>query len=149
MSSRSRLRLPRSRENSVRNLSNTRKIIVGWKHKASACFQAVALSKGGGSHSLDVLKTFTLEQLLQVAHDTFFPHGKCLGMNLFLKDLDSYMGNYQSEKLPDVMDDNIPFTVGGYALQRPSPVRVYMCTSVREQKAGEELEIITIQVRGR
>ena len=65
----------KKRKMQFKHEKSTRRISIGWKHRkmGGKLYMQVPISKGGGTHPLDVEKTSDLHETLEAIKDYFLP----------------------------------------------------------------------------
>ncbi|XP_053388509.1 uncharacterized protein LOC128551637 [Mercenaria mercenaria] len=82
------------KRNILRNEKPTRRLYIGWKHKATGHFKIVSASKGGGQRLLDVRKDSSYTELVKLICDCYFPNGYSKWQGLSINDVTYFIGNF-------------------------------------------------------
>ncbi|KAK3579433.1 hypothetical protein CHS0354_028231 [Potamilus streckersoni] len=89
---------------------------------------------------MDVPRECSLQHLLELVMNTYFPGGKSEEQNLEVADLNMFVASFSGRPLPEVIGEK-SFTVGTYFDSLKSyPVRIYLHTKKKEQADASSTE---------
>ena len=117
-----------------KNTKVTRKIELAWLHKTKCDnMKLVRLKDGGGTRNVDIAKSATKTEIIEIAKKLFFKDGKCtfgpmeqLEFNLLTFDKEPISGLHIDSR-------EVPFTLQAYInLFKLSKIRLYLCTETKE-----------------
>lgn len=114
--------------NSKKAETDTLRILCGWKHKPSRqsrTYKIVQNGSGGGNHPLDISKTATKDEVLEIIAGLFLPEGSCPAQDgLKRVDVTCWVGDFSGNRLGEDFS-----TMGEYYHKRKTtPVRLYLHT---------------------
>ena len=120
-----------------RNKKCTRKVELGWLHNSSGGdnnFKLVRLKEGGGVRLVDIPKSASKDEIIQIGQELFFPGGKCNFGSTNEMEVDLF--TFKKEKVSTFLDDRevqLEFTLGSYIDSfKLSKVRLYLSTTVTQ-----------------
>ncbi len=104
----------------------TLKVFAGWKHASGrGCSRQIVISQGGGTHTIDVSKSASLEEVTSDIVKLFFPNGRNICQGLWLKDLTTSVTKYDGASLFDAGQATFGEVANG---MKTRPIRVYLNT---------------------
>ena len=93
----------------------------------------VTAANGGGSLKLNMERDASLETVLELIQNVYFPGGINKANDLLLSDLISKLVTFNGEELPKIINGN-PFSMGEFFTYiKTHPVRVYLETTFMEE----------------
>ena len=118
-----------------KNTKVTRKVDLAWLHKTNGNVKLVRLKDRGGTRMVDIQKSATKEEVIEIAKNLFFSDGKCIFGPMEQLRFDLLAFNKESISTIRVDDKDVPFTVQAYIDHfKLSKIRLYLYTEIKEDE---------------
>ena len=113
-----------------KNTKVTRKVDLAWLHKTSGNMKLVRLKDGGGTRVVDIPKSATKADVIEMAKNLFLNDGNCI-----FGPLEQLRFNLLTFNKEPIDDKDVPFTLQAYIDNfKLSKIRLYLCTEIREDE---------------
>lgn len=123
-----------------KNSKVTRKVELAWLHKTNGNVKLVRLKDGGGTRMVDIQKSATKADVIEMAKNLFFSDGKCIFGPMEQLEFDLLTFNKESISTFRVDDKDVPFTVQAYIDHfKLSKIRLYLHTEIKEDEHSDDL----------
>ena len=118
-----------------KNTKVTRKVDLAWLHKTNDNVKLVRLKDGGGTRIVDIQKSATKADVIEIARNLFFSDGNCIFGPMEQLRFDLLTFNKESISTIRVDDKDVPFTVQAYIDHfKLSKIKLYLYTEIKEDE---------------
>ena len=126
-----------------KNTKVTRKVDLAWLHKINGNMKLVRQKDGGGTRVVDIPKSATKADVIEMAKNLFFNDGKCIFGRLEQLRFDLLTFNKELISTIPLGDKDVPFTVQAYIDNfKLSKIRLYLYTEVKEDEDEDSDDLL-------